>query len=182
MCTEDFKDGCVRTSSLKEYLVLRNKYTHDKEKYKASRRVSDGKKTAGLIGGYFSSKFIAGNMSLAQNHHLASPALLDHGCLQPEWLYLWLPCCPALPDRQRSQGQPWWQRSNRPSRDSSFLGDCLAVPGASPWWLTVNNVKSASSPSSYKKPTRLCGRVPPPNVRGSLEHPREIPASKKHSS
>ena len=42
-------------------------------------RFSERKKTAGFIGGYFSSKFIARNMSLAQNIHLASPALLDRG-------------------------------------------------------------------------------------------------------
>ena len=42
-------------------------------------RFNDGKKIAGLIEGYFFSKFIARNMSLAQNRHLASPALLNRG-------------------------------------------------------------------------------------------------------
>lgn len=42
-------------------------------------RFSDGKKTARLIEAYFSTKYIARNMLLAQNRHLASPALLDCG-------------------------------------------------------------------------------------------------------
>ena len=39
VCTEEFKDGCVRTSSLKEYLVLFSKYTNGKEKCKAPWKV-----------------------------------------------------------------------------------------------------------------------------------------------
>lgn len=34
VCTEEFKDGCVTTSSFKEYLVLCNKYTHDQKQGK----------------------------------------------------------------------------------------------------------------------------------------------------